>query len=98
MFNIKFPKQTTYYSDLFSPNILGVLVDITQNYSSAFFSCAGGMGLGAVFLALVRPAKTVRLCKSRDNGRNSPVVQQETKDMTEEFQEVDIPTDPKIKS
>lgn len=85
------------FAGLAGPPLAGVLVDITQNYSSAFFSCAGGMGLGAVFLALVRPAKTGRLCKSRDNGRKSPVVQQESKDMTEEFQEVDIPTDPEIK-
>lgn len=69
-------------------------MDITQNYSSAFFSCAGGMGLGAVFLALVRPAKTGCLCMRRDNGRESPVVRQKSKDMPGEFQEVDNPTNP----
>lgn len=36
----------------------GVLVDTTKNYSSAFYSCAAGMVLGAMFLALVRPCKT----------------------------------------
>lgn len=37
---------------------VGVLVDTTKNYSSAFYSCAAGMVLGAMFLALVRPCKT----------------------------------------
>lgn len=33
-------------------------MDKTQNYGSAFYSCAVGMGLGAFFLALVGPAKS----------------------------------------
>ncbi|XP_056628148.1 monocarboxylate transporter 7 [Triplophysa dalaica] len=86
------------FAGLAGPPLGGALVDITQNYSSAFFSCAGGMGLGAVFLALVRPAKTGRLCMRRDNGRNNPVVQQESKDMPGDFQEVDINVNTEIKS
>ncbi|XP_063265877.1 monocarboxylate transporter 7 isoform X2 [Prinia subflava] len=43
---------------LAGPPLAGVLVDTTKNYSSAFYSCAAGMVLGAVFLALVRPCKT----------------------------------------
>lgn len=43
---------------------VGVLVDTTQKYSSAFYSCAAGMVLGAVFLSLVRPCK-VGLCQRR---------------------------------
>lgn len=35
-----------------------MLVDITQNYGAAFYSCAVGMGLGAICLALVGPAKS----------------------------------------
>lgn len=48
-----------------TPPPSGVLVDATQNYGSAFYSCAAGMGLGALFLALVRPAKKGVLCRSR---------------------------------
>uniref|UniRef100_A0A3Q0QY25 Solute carrier family 16 member 6a n=1 Tax=Amphilophus citrinellus TaxID=61819 RepID=A0A3Q0QY25_AMPCI len=36
---------------------LGVLVDVTGNYGSAFYSCAAGMALSALFLGLVKPAK-----------------------------------------
>ena len=35
-----------------------MLVDLTQNYGAAFYSCAVGMGLSAVCLALVGPAKS----------------------------------------
>lgn len=41
----------------------GVLVDVTHNYGSAFYSCAVGMGIGALFLGLVRPAKRGLLCR-----------------------------------
>ncbi|XP_051958511.1 monocarboxylate transporter 7 [Xyrauchen texanus] len=89
------------FAGLVGPPLGGVLVDITQNYSSAFYSCAVGMGLGAVFLGLVRPAKTGQLCMRRDDEQNSPAVEQVSKDqdMPEEFlQEVDILTNPEIKS
>lgn len=43
---------------------LGVLVDVTQNYGAAFYSCAAGMGLGAICLALVGPTKS-GMCQSR---------------------------------
>ena len=43
-------------------------MDKTQNYGSAFYSCAAGMGLGALFLGLVRPAKRWSPCrKSSDH-------------------------------
>lgn len=80
------------FAGLAGPPLGGVLVDITQNYSSAFFSCAAGMGLGAVFLGLVRPANTGRLCMRRDK------VEKESEVMPEEFLEVDILTNPDIKS
>lgn len=86
------------FAGLAGPPLGGVLVDITQNYSSAFFSCAAGMGLGAVFLGLVRPAKTGRLCMRRDNGHNSPEVEKMSEVMPEEFLEVDILTNPDVKS
>lgn len=47
-------------SRLFPP---GVLVDVTQNYGAAFYSCAAGMGLSALFLGLVKPAKKGVFCR-----------------------------------
>uniref|UniRef100_A0A3B3V0B3 Solute carrier family 16 member 6a n=1 Tax=Poecilia latipinna TaxID=48699 RepID=A0A3B3V0B3_9TELE len=44
---------------------LGVLVDVTKNYGAAFYSCAVGMGLSAVFLGFVRPAKKGLPCRRR---------------------------------
>lgn len=44
--------------------VSGFLVDRTHNYGSAFYSCAAGMGVGALFLGLVRPAKS-GLCLGR---------------------------------
>lgn len=64
-------------------------MDVTQNYRAAFYSCAAGMGLGAVFLGLVHPAKTGQLCSRRDNGQNNPIVKQVSKDKPEEILEVD---------
>lgn len=43
----------------------GVLVDVTTDYGAAFYSCAVGMGLSAVFLGLVRPAKKGLPCRRR---------------------------------
>uniref|UniRef100_A0A672SR30 Solute carrier family 16 member 6 n=1 Tax=Sinocyclocheilus grahami TaxID=75366 RepID=A0A672SR30_SINGR len=69
--------------------LAGVLVDVTQNYRAAFYSCAVGMGLGAVFLGLIRPAKTGQPCLRRDNGQNNPIVEQVSKDKLEKILEVD---------
>ncbi|XP_042305651.1 monocarboxylate transporter 7 isoform X1 [Sceloporus undulatus] len=51
-------------SGLAGPPLAGVLVDTTKNYSSAFYSCAAGMLLAAVFLSLVRPCKNLQ-CPSK---------------------------------
>lgn len=40
-------------------------MDMTHNYGSAFYSCTVGMAIGALFLALVRPAKRGLLCRRR---------------------------------
>lgn len=61
----------------------GVLVDTTQNYSSAFYSCAAGMVLGAVFLSLVRPCKA-GLCRRQDSAAEV------APDLPEDFIEMDI--------
>ncbi|XP_078510419.1 monocarboxylate transporter 7-like [Lissotriton helveticus] len=42
---------------LAGPPLGGELVDQTQNYGSVFYSCAVGMALAAICLALVRPCK-----------------------------------------
>lgn len=39
-------------------------MDVTQNYGAAFYSCAVGMGLGAVCLAMVGPSKS-GTCRGR---------------------------------
>ncbi|XP_015255269.1 PREDICTED: monocarboxylate transporter 7 [Cyprinodon variegatus] len=51
------------FAGLGGPPLGGVLVDVTQNYGAAFYSCAVGMGLGAVFLGLVGPAKRGLPCR-----------------------------------
>lgn len=57
------------FAGLAGPPIGGVLVDLTQNYGSAFYSCAAGMAISAVFLGLVKPAKERGLCKKRRSER-----------------------------
>ncbi|XP_030629155.1 solute carrier family 16 member 6a [Chanos chanos] len=81
------------FAGLGGPPLGGVLVDITKNYSAAFYSCAAGMGLGAIFLGLVHPAKSCHFCST-----TAPQTQQNNlnnylpgKDTPEEFLEVDIP-------
>lgn len=55
------------FAGLAGPPLGGVLVDVTHNYGSAFYSCAAGMALGAFFLALVIPAKRGLLCKKKNS-------------------------------
>lgn len=45
-----------------------MLVDITQNYGAAFYSCAAGMGVGAFCLAMVGPARS-GVCQRRNRKR-----------------------------
>ncbi|XP_068610982.1 monocarboxylate transporter 7-like [Brachionichthys hirsutus] len=66
------------FSSLAGPPLGGVLIDLTQNYGSAFYSCAAGMGLSAVFLGLVRPAKRGLLCR-----RKRPQNRKERKEVCE---------------
>ncbi|XP_074519008.1 solute carrier family 16 member 6a [Halichoeres trimaculatus] len=56
------------FAGLAGPPLGGVLVDVTQNYGSAFYSCAAGMAISALFLGLVRPAKRGLLCGKRNSG------------------------------
>ncbi|XP_077595261.1 monocarboxylate transporter 7-like [Stigmatopora nigra] len=61
------------FAGLAGPPLGGALVDMTQNYGSAFYSCAAGMAVSAVFLGLVRPAKRGLLCKKRTLRLNEDV-------------------------
>ncbi|XP_041076370.1 monocarboxylate transporter 7-like isoform X1 [Polyodon spathula] len=58
------------FAGLAGPPLGGFLVDLTVDYGAAFYSCAAGMGVGAIFLALVRPAKT-GLCNRRKKQQQS---------------------------
>ncbi|XP_011602518.2 monocarboxylate transporter 7 [Takifugu rubripes] len=53
------------FSGLAGPPLGGLLVDMTHNYGSAFYSCTVGMAIGALFLGLVIPAKRRLLCRRR---------------------------------
>ncbi|XP_070837607.1 solute carrier family 16 member 6b isoform X1 [Chaetodon trifascialis] len=62
------------FAGLAGPPLGGVLVDITKNYGAAFYCCAVGMGIGAVCLALVGPAKSgmcQRLSRNKEKGRST---------------------------
>ncbi|NWI57602.1 MOT7 protein, partial [Calyptomena viridis] len=76
------------FAGLAGPPIAGVLVDTTKNYSSAFYSCAAGMVLGAVFLALVRPCKT-GLCHQQQQQAEGSTVGA-TPELPEDFIDMDI--------
>ncbi|XP_075888616.1 solute carrier family 16 member 6b isoform X2 [Nelusetta ayraudi] len=64
------------FAGLAGPPLGGWLVDVTQNYGSAFYSCAAGMGLGALCLAMVAPAKS-GLCRRRRRRRGGGGGEQE---------------------
>ncbi|XP_030390022.1 monocarboxylate transporter 7 isoform X2 [Gopherus evgoodei] len=82
---------------LAGPPLAGVLVDVTQNYSSAFYSCAAGMVLGAVFLSLVRPCKTV-LCQGQKQGLEEDA-SEALQDIPDDFIEMDLgKTDDSVRS
>uniref|UniRef100_A0A3Q4AGV2 Monocarboxylate transporter 7 n=1 Tax=Mola mola TaxID=94237 RepID=A0A3Q4AGV2_MOLML len=70
------------FAGLAGPPLGGMLVDMTQNYGSAFYSCAAGMALSAMFLGLVRPAKRGLLCRRRNSKR--PDDTEEKKDEPED--------------
>lgn len=78
---------------LAGPPLAGVLVDTTKNYSSAFYSCAAGMVLGAMFLALVRPCKT-GLCHHQQQQQQQQQVEESTAgpppELPDDFIDMDI--------
>lgn len=95
------------FAGLAGPPLGGVLVDVTHNYGSAFYSCAAGMALSAVFLGLVRPAKRGLICNKRNskcpedtNERTDNSVEQPTdrmidkrNDSPEDFSKINVNLD-----
>ncbi|XP_063044797.1 monocarboxylate transporter 7-like [Engraulis encrasicolus] len=86
------------FAGLAGPPLGGFLVDETHNYGSAFYSCAVGMGLGALFLGLMRPVK-LGLCRGRGSGNagdssssssSSSSPSQRSKDVPVDFLDVDL--------
>lgn len=77
----------------------GVLVDVTQNYGAAFYSCAVGMGISAICLALVGPAKS-GMCqgqsRNKEKGKSSENMEENmTQDNDQQdFLEVDLDDSP----
>ncbi|KAM3597236.1 uncharacterized protein V6R79_001755 [Siganus canaliculatus] len=57
------------FAGLAGPPLGGVLVDVTQNYGAAFYSCAAGMGISAICLAMVGPAKSGMCQRRKEKGK-----------------------------
>lgn len=82
------------FAGLAGPPLGGVLVDITKEYGAAFYSCAVGMGLGAVCLALVGPAKA-GFCQRQSRNEEVESSKEEEERITQDsdqqdFLEVDL--------
>lgn len=71
-----------------------MLVDVTLNYGAAFYSCAVGMGLSAICLALVNPAKSgmcQRRSKNKEKGRSTDEKEKMSQDSDQsDFLDVDL--------
>ncbi|XP_032392779.1 solute carrier family 16 member 6b [Etheostoma spectabile] len=85
------------FAGLAGPPLGGVLVDVTNNYGAAFYSCAVGMGLSAVCLALVGPAKSA-MCQRQSVDREKDRSRDEEEKMSQDsgqadFLEVDLALD-----
>ncbi|KAM6913626.1 solute carrier family 16 member 6b [Lycodopsis pacificus] len=82
------------FAGLAGPPLGGVLVDVTQNYGAAFYSCAVGMGLSAICLALVGPTKS-GMCQRQSRHEEAGRSAEEEEEMSEDsgqpdFLEVDL--------
>ncbi|KAL3967515.1 Rho guanine nucleotide exchange factor 7 [Sarotherodon galilaeus] len=72
------------FAGLAGPPLGGMLVDMTHNYGSAFYSCAAGMALSALFLGLVKPAKRGFSCMRRRRSESNAAHKEESEEQTEE--------------
>lgn len=64
-------------------------MDVTKNYGAAFYSCAAGMGLSAVCLALVGVAKS-GVCHRTSGSENKEEEQVSQDSKPLDFLEVDL--------
>ncbi|XP_068580947.1 solute carrier family 16 member 6b [Cebidichthys violaceus] len=71
------------FAGLAGPPLGGVLVDVTQNYGAAFYSCAIGMGLSAICLALVGPTKS-GMCQKQSRHEEAGRSAEEEEEMSED--------------
>ncbi|XP_076852602.1 solute carrier family 16 member 6b [Brachyhypopomus gauderio] len=80
------------FAGLAGPPLGGMLVDITHNYGSAFYSSAVGAALGTLFLGLVRPAKAgLRRCLEKGVGEQQQEQDTEGSDgAPDDFLELDL--------
>ncbi|XP_056257965.1 solute carrier family 16 member 6b isoform X1 [Seriola aureovittata] len=82
------------FAGLAGPPLGGVLVDVTKNYGAAFYSCAVGMGLSAICLALVGPAKSGMCQRNQRRKEKGKSIEEEGKTLQDsdqtDFLEVDL--------
>ncbi|XP_008567597.1 PREDICTED: monocarboxylate transporter 7 [Galeopterus variegatus] len=78
-------------SGLAGPPLAGLLVDHSKIYSRAFYSCAAGMAVAAICLALVRPCKK-GLCQHHRSGGTKAESHRgkALQDIPEDFLEMDL--------
>ncbi|XP_023412726.1 monocarboxylate transporter 7 isoform X1 [Loxodonta africana] len=78
-------------SGLAGPPLAGLLVDQSKIYSRAFYSCAAGMTMAAMCLALVRPCKK-GLCQRRHSEETKAEIhhRKALQDIPEDFLEMDL--------
>lgn len=69
-------------------SLLGALVDVTHNYGAAFYSCAAGMGVSAICLAMVGPAKSGTRQRRRRQREEEEKTSQDNEQL--DFLEVDF--------
>uniref|UniRef100_A0A3Q2ZVC8 Solute carrier family 16 member 6 n=1 Tax=Kryptolebias marmoratus TaxID=37003 RepID=A0A3Q2ZVC8_KRYMA len=85
------------FAGLAGPPLGGVLVDVTHNYGAAFYSCAAGMGVSVVCLALVSPAKSKmcqRCIRNQEESKNTDKEEKMSQDSDQvDFLEVDLAED-----
>lgn len=78
-------------SGLAGPPLAGLLVDQSKNYSRAFYSCAAGMFVASLCLALVRPCKK-GLCQRQEEeaAKAESYRGKALQDIPEDFLEMDL--------
>lgn len=79
------------FAGLAGPPLAGSLVDFTKNYGSAFYTSAAGVGVGALFLGLVRPAKLgLFSCQRKSVSLEEKQENPNSEDTPTDFLEVDL--------